>query len=442
MQSKVSMVIPCYNKEKFIGGMFDSILAQEWDSIELILVDDGSTDSTRNIIAEYEPKFIARGYEVIIIDQENQGVSAAVRNGLMRITGEYVCQIDADDELDPRYASMMAGWLDENPGYDWVACDATVIAEKSDYYISSFPNGKLLDCTLEKWLLEKINRACWIYFIRTNYLVSCNVIEFFYTGREVNQEAQFFFPLKLGGGEIGYLCHTLYRYNRRDAATHRSYRGDYETSKVRWKGFTSALSNIIGSMPISYTDKTKLYAITEIWHSIRLIYDIWEDYTKKIDLQEAIDDLLRFVRAYFAPLSAIDIEAVYMNTLPFCAAVTDCIQDTKVTDIKKPSGRIIAWGTIGKNATTILELLRGSDLVPDELWDLAGDGIKVKKPNVADLKDDDLILVLPILNGDIITTLNKSNLKNVMTCDEIRSYIASTILPKFYNGTISFLPNQ
>ena len=120
-QSKTSMVIPCYNKEESISRMFDSILAQEWDNIELILVNDGSTDGTRGIITEYEPKFLERGYEVVIIDQDNQDVAAAVRNGLLRVTGEYVCQVDADDELDPRYVSMMAGWLDEHLWYEWAA---------------------------------------------------------------------------------------------------------------------------------------------------------------------------------------------------------------------------------------------------------------------------------------------------------------------------------
>ena len=61
-QGKVSMVMPCYNKVDYIAEMFDSIISQEWDNIELILVNDGSTDGTREVIAEYEQRFSARGF--------------------------------------------------------------------------------------------------------------------------------------------------------------------------------------------------------------------------------------------------------------------------------------------------------------------------------------------------------------------------------------------
>ena len=67
------MVVPCYNKVEYIGEMLDSVIAQKWDNIEVILVNDGSTDGTREAIAEYEPKLKTRGYETVIIDQENAG---------------------------------------------------------------------------------------------------------------------------------------------------------------------------------------------------------------------------------------------------------------------------------------------------------------------------------------------------------------------------------
>jgi glycosyltransferase involved in cell wall biosynthesis len=51
------MVMPCYDKVEYIGEMFESILAQKWDNIEVILVNDGSTDGTREVISEYESNF-------------------------------------------------------------------------------------------------------------------------------------------------------------------------------------------------------------------------------------------------------------------------------------------------------------------------------------------------------------------------------------------------
>ena len=112
MQSKVSMVMPCYNKVDYIGEMFQSIVDQVWNNIELILVNDGSTDGTREVIAKWEPKFKERGYEVVIVDQENAGVCAAPKAGLERISGGYVSVVDADDMLAREYVSVMAGWLE------------------------------------------------------------------------------------------------------------------------------------------------------------------------------------------------------------------------------------------------------------------------------------------------------------------------------------------
>jgi len=60
MQGKVSMVMPCYNKVNDISEMFDSIIAQEWNNIELILVNDGSTDGTRDIIAAFVRQKVER----------------------------------------------------------------------------------------------------------------------------------------------------------------------------------------------------------------------------------------------------------------------------------------------------------------------------------------------------------------------------------------------
>ena len=97
MQSKVSIVVPVYNKIEYIDMMLKSVYDQLWDNIELILVNDGATDGTRERLTEWEPKFRDRGYEVVITDQENQGISVAVRNGMLCMSGVFFCSVDCDD---------------------------------------------------------------------------------------------------------------------------------------------------------------------------------------------------------------------------------------------------------------------------------------------------------------------------------------------------------
>jgi cellulose synthase/poly-beta-1,6-N-acetylglucosamine synthase-like glycosyltransferase len=90
----LSLVVAVYNGEKF-GAFFDSIKAQHLDSLELVVVDDGSSDNSAAIIAQYASEFPY--YKVI--EQTNQGVSAARNTGLAEATGEYVAFPDIDDVI-------------------------------------------------------------------------------------------------------------------------------------------------------------------------------------------------------------------------------------------------------------------------------------------------------------------------------------------------------
>ena len=96
---KLSVVIPVYNVEKYIKQCLDSVLAQSFTDFELILVDDGSTDSSGNVCDEYA-KLDSR---VRVLHTENQGVVTARRTGVNLARGEYTACIDSDDWLDLDY---------------------------------------------------------------------------------------------------------------------------------------------------------------------------------------------------------------------------------------------------------------------------------------------------------------------------------------------------
>ena len=90
---KVSVIIPAYNSEQFIGETLDSLVRQTLDDIEAVIINDGSTDSTQSIIDGYTKKYPwIKSYF-----QENAGVSATRNNGLTKATGKYVVFLDADD---------------------------------------------------------------------------------------------------------------------------------------------------------------------------------------------------------------------------------------------------------------------------------------------------------------------------------------------------------
>ena len=95
---KVSVIIPVYNAEPFLRECLDSVVGQSLKEIEIILVDDGSTDSSLSILREYE----AKDGRVCVVTQPNINAGAARNNGLSRASGEYLSFLDADDvfELD------------------------------------------------------------------------------------------------------------------------------------------------------------------------------------------------------------------------------------------------------------------------------------------------------------------------------------------------------
>ena len=125
----VSIILPCYNAAGTIARAVRGVLRQTYRPIELIVVNDGSTDGTGQALAQLEPEIRAAGVRYIPIDQENRGLGGAICAGLARVTGEYLAWVDADDELEPDSVALRAAFLEENPEYGSVTSDAYLVQE-------------------------------------------------------------------------------------------------------------------------------------------------------------------------------------------------------------------------------------------------------------------------------------------------------------------------
>lgn len=93
----VSIVTPCYNGEKLIYRLLDSVLRQDYPNVEMFVVDDGSTDATKNVIEKYIEQFRIKGYALTYLYQDNAGQAAAINKALPLVRGEYMIWPDADD---------------------------------------------------------------------------------------------------------------------------------------------------------------------------------------------------------------------------------------------------------------------------------------------------------------------------------------------------------
>ena len=124
--SKVSVITPVYNGAQYLGIAIDSLLAQTLTDWELIVVDDGSTDTTPQVLDAYNDPRILR------IRQANAGEATARNNGLSHATGEYVAWLDADDLYLPNALSDLAAFLDVQRRYDVAFSDGYICNEKGE----------------------------------------------------------------------------------------------------------------------------------------------------------------------------------------------------------------------------------------------------------------------------------------------------------------------
>ena len=99
----ISVIIPVYNMELYLERCLDSVLNNTYRNLEVICIDDGSKDSSLEILRRYE----AADSRIIVIAKENGGVSSARNAGLDRMTGEYVTFIDPDDFVHPQYLEIL-----------------------------------------------------------------------------------------------------------------------------------------------------------------------------------------------------------------------------------------------------------------------------------------------------------------------------------------------
>ena len=104
----VSIIVPAYNVAQYIRQSLSSILLQTYRELEIIIVNDGSTDNTGEILTEYEKK----DPRIIVITQQNKGLAAARNTGLKQAKGEYLCIFDSDDIMLPDKISQQHEFLE------------------------------------------------------------------------------------------------------------------------------------------------------------------------------------------------------------------------------------------------------------------------------------------------------------------------------------------
>lgn len=114
---QVSIVVPAYNVAPYLGETLDSVLAQTRSDYEIVLVNDGSTDDTAQVVESYRDRFNGK---LVYVWQENRGLAAARNTAIRTARGHYIALLDGDDVWMPQYLETMLGLLEADPTLDLV----------------------------------------------------------------------------------------------------------------------------------------------------------------------------------------------------------------------------------------------------------------------------------------------------------------------------------
>ncbi|MCI8273211.1 MAG: glycosyltransferase [Clostridia bacterium] len=126
-----SVIIPIYNMEKYLEECINSIVIQKRDDVEIILINDGSTDNSLDICYKYQERY----NNIVVIDKANSGTTDTIIQGIKKSSGKYICFSDADDYIDTNYFTVLDKYIKDN--YD------IILFNYSKKYINNTINVKI-----------------------------------------------------------------------------------------------------------------------------------------------------------------------------------------------------------------------------------------------------------------------------------------------------------
>lgn len=275
---KVSIIIPVYNVEKYIKKCLESVVCQSYQNIEIIIVNDGSTDKSGDICKAFAQEYS----NVIYISQKNKGQSSARNVGLKCATGELICFLDSDDYVEKSFVSEMAKYLYEYKA-DIVQCgvweifpdNKTVSSNIKDTEIIS--NYEAIDKMI-RWGMDDlvIRPAVW------NKMFKREVIHnlFFWEGK-ISEDYYFTFEALKRSKRICLMKENLYYhiYTNQNSTTRSAF-------NIKRLDLLQAYDYILDNLPAKVDKNTVLFAyLNHINHFFYEIYALRSCESRKIIVQ-------------------------------------------------------------------------------------------------------------------------------------------------------------
>lgn len=238
---KVSVIIPVYNVEKYLKQCLDSVVNQTLKDVEIIVINDSSTDNSLLIVQEYANKY----KNIKLINKQNEGCYKARNVGLEAATGEYIAFLDSDDYVEPNIYEKLYLKAKET--------DADIVS--SNYYILQDNKLKLVDFSSSTALLGKSNNSLvgaenilldaiiWSRIFKRQMLVDKQIK--FHSDIYMADDAFFHIVTMLNSKKIFYIPDVLYTYrvSRKDSITSSYNERNFDCIKVAKKIMDYAIAN-------------------------------------------------------------------------------------------------------------------------------------------------------------------------------------------------------
>lgn len=212
---KISVIIPVYNAEKFIEDTIESVLNQKYKNLEIILIDDGSKDKSREIIKKYQDKYP----NIKLYCQKNAGAPEARNNGIKNSTGDYVIFLDSDDTLCPNVFGKITHLLENNA--ELVIGNFNKVDENGKFLCHSIitKSNKVIEKeNILDYCMIDPKPGCKIYnldIIKKNNLIFDNV--------KIGQDLNFFLKYLILIKNINFVDEYLYNYRIVSSGISRTY---------------------------------------------------------------------------------------------------------------------------------------------------------------------------------------------------------------------------
>ena len=231
MKKLVTIIIPCYNGQAYLERFIESLKNQTYKNLQIIFVDDGSSDNTLKILRKYTRDFKEFAqYEVLT--KENGGAASAVNYALKHVKGEYLCWADCDDIIEPYAIEKKAQFLDKNEEYALVMNWAKAYDYNTNNFIRnlSIKEEDRNENIFKKLIYPGVPCYPGVFMIRTRVLFERLNNKTITYDKNVGQNWQLLLPVAYKN-KCGYIDEYLYKYFvREDSHSHNT---NYEKELVR-----------------------------------------------------------------------------------------------------------------------------------------------------------------------------------------------------------------